>query len=86
MDIEDESDYYLKELLIDKNKLFINSNTQNKKEVETNENRNVPIERSTFIYQEGNLNIYLLYPEYKFSEEETKKSIKLLVVGPTELR
>ena len=82
LDIEDESDYYLKELLIDKNKLFINSNTQNKKEVETNENRNVPIERSTFIYQEGNLNIYL-YPEYKFSEEETKKSIKLLVVGPT---
>ena len=85
LDIEDESDYYLKELLIDKNKLFINSNTQNKKEVETNENRNIPIERSTFIYQEGNLNIYL-YPEYKFSEEETKKSIKLLVVGPTELR
>ena len=60
MDIEDESDYYLKELLIDKNKLFINSNTQNKKEVETNENRNVPIERSTFIYQEGNLNIYYI--------------------------
>ena len=81
MDIEDESDYYLKELLIDTNKLFINSNTQNKKEVETNENRNIPIEKSTFIYQEGNLNNYL-YPEYKFSEEETKKS----VVGPTELR
>ena len=60
MDIEDESDYYLKELLIDKNKLFINSNTQNKKEVETNENRNIPIEKSTFIYQEGNLNIYYI--------------------------
>ena len=82
IDTSDESDYTVSEIMTD-GIVYLNSKTYQNDSVKPKiVKKNVPIPGSVKVATEKGLDLYL-YPQIKFTEEQVKKAIKIMVVGQT---
>lgn len=82
IDTSDESDYTASEIMTD-GIIYLNSKTYQNNSVKPKiVKKNVPIPGSEKVATEKGLDLYL-YPQIKFTEEQVKKAIKIMVVGQT---
>ena len=82
IDTNDESDFSISEIMSDVI-VYMNSKTyQNQNITQKIAKRNIPIQGSKLIGNSNGLDLYL-YPEKKFTPEQVKKAIKIMVVAQT---
>ena len=82
IDTSDESDYSISEIMLD-GIVYMNSKTyQSENKKPKIFKKSVPIPGSTKIGNSKGLDLYL-YPTLKFTPEQVKKAIKIMVVGQT---
>ena len=82
IDTSDESDFSISEIMSD---VIVNMNSktyQNQNITPKIVKRKFPIQRSKLIGNSNGLDLYL-YPEKKFTPEQVKKAIKIMVVAET---
>jgi len=82
IDVEDEADYSISEIMTE-GLIHMSSKTFKNESIKPKIiKKSTPIEGSKFIEKSKGLDLYL-YPKLKFTEEQKKKAIKIMVVGQT---